>query len=90
MKNVVNVNCTWVADASKSRPTLGNAGTYISVASGAIAVMSTTAPNTVALNAISLEASGSGRSVVKVITFLSGIGSLSMEARESTLKKARS
>ncbi len=45
-KNVVSVSCTWVAEASRSRPTSGNAGTYMSVASGAMAVMSTTAPST--------------------------------------------
>ena len=45
-KNVVRVSCTWVAEASRSPPTSGNAGTYMSVASGAMAVMSTTAPNT--------------------------------------------
>ena len=38
MKNVVRVSCTCVADADRSSATRGNAGTYMSVASGAIAV----------------------------------------------------
>ena len=37
-KNVVSVSCTWVAPASRSWPTRGKAGTYMSVASGAIEV----------------------------------------------------
>ena len=35
-KNVVSVSCTCVAPASRSSPTRGKAGTYMSVASGAI------------------------------------------------------
>ena len=41
-KNVVNVSWTWVAVADRSAATCGNAGTYMSVASGAIAVRNTT------------------------------------------------
>jgi hypothetical protein len=41
-KNVVNVSWTWVALAVSSSATCGNAGTYMSVASGAIAVRNTT------------------------------------------------
>src|SRR3954463_13657728 len=37
-KKVVRVSCTCVADAESSPATCGNAGTYRSVASGAIAV----------------------------------------------------
>src|SRR3954451_7783502 len=53
-KNVVSVSCTWVADASRSRPTSGNAGTYMSVASGAMAVMSTIVPSNDAESAAAL------------------------------------
>jgi hypothetical protein len=72
-KNVVNVNCTCVADAPRSRPTNGNAGTYMSVDSGAIAAISTIVLKTVALNT-----TGPGRrtscatwSIVGVIRVLS-------------------
>ena len=41
-KNVVKVSWTWVAVADRSAATCGNAGTYMSVASGAIAVRKTT------------------------------------------------
>jgi hypothetical protein len=41
-KNVVNVSWTCVAVAANSPATCGNAGTYMSVASGAIAVRNTT------------------------------------------------
>ena len=41
-KNVVKVSWTWVAVAARSSATCGNAGTYMSVASGAIAVKNTT------------------------------------------------
>ena len=45
-KNVVKVSCTWVAVADRSAATGGNAGTYMSVASGAIAVKNTTVATT--------------------------------------------
>ena len=41
-KKVVKVSWTWVAVADRSLATCGNAGTYMSVASGAIAVSRTT------------------------------------------------
>lgn len=41
-KKVVRVSCTWVAVATRSPATCGKAGTYMSVASGAIAVTNTT------------------------------------------------
>src|SRR3954449_6460602 len=49
MKNVVSVSCTSEAPACRSRPTSGKAGTYMSVASGAIIVSSTTLASTVPL-----------------------------------------
>ena len=47
-KNVVKVSCTWVAVADRSAATAGNAGTYMSVANGAIAVKNTTVATTAA------------------------------------------
>ena len=41
-KNVVRVSWTWVAPVDRSSATRGKAGTYMSVASGAIAVRNTT------------------------------------------------
>src|ERR1700710_1335380 len=49
-KKVVRVSWTWVALAVRSEPTCGKAGTYISVASGAIAVTRTTVPSTALVN----------------------------------------
>ena len=53
MKNVVRVSWTWVAVAARSAATAGKAGTYMSVARGAIAVRNTT----VATNATATLAS---------------------------------
>ena len=47
-KNVVKVSCTCVAVADRSAATRGNAGTYMSVASGAIAVKNITVASTAA------------------------------------------
>ena len=91
-KNVVNVNCTCVADAARSRPTSGNAGTYMSVASGAIAVINTIAPNTEALSATGVDARmlGAVRSAVSVICFLSQLVCTLMQSPLAGAKKSRS
>src|SRR3954453_9151095 len=58
MKNVVRVSCTSEAPACRSRPTSGKAGTYMSVASGAIIVSSTTLASTVPLRTARRAAPG--------------------------------
>jgi hypothetical protein len=87
-KNVVSVSCTWVAVVSRSRPTSGNAGTYMSVANGAIAVMKTTVASTVADRAngtvvVSVAASP-GRAGASITVMAS------MQPETFTAKKSRS
>lgn len=50
MKKVVKVSWTWVAPADRSAATRGKAGTYMSVASGAIAVRKITLPTNADVN----------------------------------------
>src|SRR4051794_4963448 len=49
-KKVVSVSCTSVALPCRSSPTMGNAGTYMSVASGAIIVSNTTFASSALVN----------------------------------------
>src|SRR4051794_34253832 len=79
-KNVVRVSCTCVADADSSPATCGNAGTYMSVASGAIAVRKITAAISPEVRPTRRRATGGADTDVNKVTqpanpYLAGPGS---------------
>ena len=61
-KKVVKVSWTWVAVAVRSVATCGNAGTYMSVASGAIAVRKTTVATSAEVSRARLRSSSAAAS----------------------------
>ena len=73
-KNVVKVSCTWVAVADSSAATAGNAGTYMSVANGAIAVKNTTVATTATPTRARLSVVGADR--VRVVAEILTVGAV--------------